>query len=76
MCEMSPIRHSANIDLYERERVGGENFESGARTKMLHNSTSAVSMGEQPTRGPSYACRSSLVQPAARADYSKKSYAS
>ena len=41
--------------------------------KKLHNSTSAVSMGEQPTRGPSYACRSSLVHPAARADYSKKS---
>ena len=30
---MSPIRNSANIDLYERERVGSENFESGARTK-------------------------------------------
>ena len=30
---MSPIRSSANIDLYERERVGSENFESGARTK-------------------------------------------
>ena len=30
---MSPIRNSTNIDLYERERVGSENFESGARTK-------------------------------------------
>ena len=33
MCEMSPIRNSANIDLYERERAASENFESGARTK-------------------------------------------
>ena len=30
---MSSIRNSANIDLYERERVESENFESGARTK-------------------------------------------
>ena len=30
---MSSIRDSANIDLYERGRVGSENFESGARTK-------------------------------------------
>ena len=30
---MSPIRNSANVDLYERERVVSENFESGARTK-------------------------------------------
>ena len=30
---MSPIRSSTNIDLHERERVGSENFESGARTK-------------------------------------------
>ena len=44
--------------------------------KKLNNSTSAVSFGERPTRGPSYTCALSLVQPAARADYSKKSYAS
>ena len=30
---MSQIRNSANVDLYERERVVSENFESGARTK-------------------------------------------
>ena len=30
---MSPIRNSANVDLYERARVVSENFESGARTK-------------------------------------------
>ena len=30
---MSPIRNSANIDLYEREREDSENFESGAQTK-------------------------------------------
>ena len=30
---MSPIRNSADIDLYERERVGSENFESGAQMK-------------------------------------------
>ena len=41
--------------------------------KKLNNSTSAVSFGERPTRGPSYTCEPSLVQSASRADYSKKS---
>ena len=41
-------------------RVGSKNFESGAQTKTIHNFICTASIGEQPTRGPSYACEASI----------------